>query len=1457
MKKFHYLLLIGLLHLTAISAQTNFQNEWIHFNQNYCKFKVAEAAWVKIPYSTLAQTSLPLNGAGLRLYARGKEIPIRVSNEGAWTDNDYLEAWVTPNDGSFDALLFKNPTWQLHQQSSLFTDTLHYFLTWDTTAAQKPKHFTNAPILSASEIDTVLTHFPHTERLLFANQFNHGKGFTLSNILERIAEFGEGEGYVSGDLYENNTYTYTLNAPNACYACGTQAEIEIKVVGRNDTPISYPDHEAQIFINDVYCYNLRFDGFNTATAKFKVPVSHILPQTKFTFSVTDNNNGEEERFVLSYIKVSYPRDFTFEGQELQWQQNITQNTAINLETTTDKDNILILDNSLAEIVSPVGGSNIQYRFASNATARDLQIIDTTTVNKRTIEALDEVQFIDYSLPENQGNFILLSQTSLFGESLNNYLAYRNSAEGGNYTSLLVDVENLYDQFAWGIRKHPLAVRHFINYALANWQSPPEYLLLVGKSVSYEYFRSGGYQKCLVPTFGTPPSDFLLVAPSVYDYRPQIALGRLPVQNKNDIQHYLDKLMQYENAASAANNCTPQELPWQKKVLHLASGYNNNDSETYAKFLDNYVNDYEKSALGWKVIDKIKQASASIVPNPLIGQYFSEGVGYINYLGHPTSTQPIYWNIDLGPPQNYNNVGKYPFINANSCFSGNIHNNVGKVMAEDYILAQQAGCIGYMAVVNFGYPSYLNQFNEAFNRQINSNNIDGSVGNSMKNALHQIYSTTNNGLINQCQSLVYTGDPALVLPHWNLPDFAIFSENITAIPNNVNVSDESFLLKIKLLNLGKYLDDSIQVKIIRTLPNDAEQEYNFTIAAPSANEWLMLPISNDNAQMPGEHFFSIHLNPENSFEELCIDNNTAVFSLNFSENTCENISPQIALSNFTYCTDDDGIIALTATPQGGTFYINENAIGNTFSPENFSPGKYILSYEYTNPDNECSYIAHTTLHFEAAAQVSINAATSTCINTPTSFAYPNPNNLADSLIFWNFGADAQPATAQGAGPHVVSFSSSGSKTVQLSINQTACSNSLSRNIYVDNALQDVSISFVSASNNSITLQLSEAVSTFYGVYLNGLPFGAVYAPSTTLTVKNLAENQSYDIAVYATGNSSLGNACGFGATSNTINAQTLSCAPVEVSINNLNEKQCLNNDIVQIELLPAGGELSGNGIDSENLTFDPQKAGLGQHIITYTYTDDATGCKYELKKTVEVNFQPRPSINGDSILCSGGQISLEGLAGFVQYAWNTGDTNQVIDIDEGGDYILTVTDENACRETADWQVTEVPNLVPELNFPDSLEIGDVGILFDPELPDTLIYDWRYISDLFEEIHEPYVYIPPQNAYVSLTLSDGECSRSDSFFVVFISTGIENISRETLQLSPNPGKQYFTLYAPEKSAQIWEISLWDINGVAIQKWRWEYGDSFRFSCENCPAGMYFLRISEQPSGKLIAVQKLIKQ
>jgi gliding motility-associated-like protein len=89
---------------------------------------------------------------------------------------------------------------------------------------------------------------------------------------------------------------------------------------------------------------------------------------------------------------------------------------------------------------------------------------------------------------------------------------------------------------------------------------------------------------------------------------------------------------------------------------------------------------------------------------------------------------------------------------------------------------------------------------------------------------------------------------------------------------------------------------------------------------------------------------------------------------------------------------------------------------------------------------------------------------------------------------------------------------------------------------------------------------------------------------------------------------------------------------------LDEAYCITEPAINLSAaLPAGGNFSGPGISDD--TFDPILAGIGQHLIEYTYTDNTSGCVYSQNQFVTVLGSPEPPVSEDVTICEGTAATL--------------------------------------------------------------------------------------------------------------------------------------------------------------------------------------------------------------------------
>jgi hypothetical protein len=111
-------------------------------------------------------------------------------------------------------------------------------------------------------------------------------------------------------------------------------------------------------------------------------------------------------------------------------------------------------------------------------------------------------------------------------------------------------------------------------------------------------------------------------------------------------------------------------------------------------------------------------------------------------------------------------------------------------------------------------------------------------------------------------------------------------------------------------------------------------------------------------------------------------------------------------------------------------------------------------------------------------------------------------------------------------------------------------------------------------------------------------------------------------------------------------------------------------------------LWSNGANGASITVNA----AGNYIVTVT---DAIGCAGADSVQLTVNPNPVAQITEQPYLCNG-QLTLDAGAGFATYIWSNLGNGQTVNVNNSGNYSVTVTDANGCSGTAELAVT-VPTL----------------------------------------------------------------------------------------------------------------------------------------------------------------------
>ncbi len=879
MKKKIYPLLF--IFLPTLLFSQNYGNEWINYSQQYYKINIHQNGTFRINYSTLLNAGVPvstINPQNFQIFSRGTEqyIYVEGENDGVFNTNDFIEFYAKKNDGWLDEVLYGNSSNQPNPNHSLFSDTASYYLTWNTSIVNN--RMTPENDINFSSF-TPASYFYYVSREDYTSDYFMGE---TNSYGVADPEYTEAEGWFDAAFSLGNTKTKNINTSNA-YTSGTNANVKYVVVSESNYSSTSPDHHLKVEFVGLTKDTL-YEGYGLHKFNYSVSTSSLgTSSTPFVFTSVNDIGSGAARNTVSYISIKYPHtpnlgnassfyftvpDATQSKSRLDISNfNVTTGDAHLYDITNHKRIKVVQNSGNFQMLIPNSGGEKECYLTS-----DGQITVVTTLLPVSSNQTNLHQFKDFITGNNaNSNYIFITHKILWNEVVN-YETYRKSIAGGSYKTLLIDIDDLYEQFSYGISKNPLAIRNFIRYALVNFTDTIEHLFLIGKSYTADIYRNNStyFSNTLVPTFGNPPSDFLLSC-GIIDtlWQPAISTGRLSAKTPNDVNIYLDKVQQYELAQK-----TPDE--WMKRIMHFGGGTTEPEQDIFKYYLSQYEITIEDTLFGGNVIRYFKNSTAPIQTNlsDEIKYYINNGVSLMTFFGHAAG---IGFDISIDHPSQYQNYGKYPFLLANSCFAGDIF-GTGVCSSEEFVLIQNKGVIGYLASITKAVSISLNVFSSEFYKNISSKNYGEPIGKSIKETIRAIQLPDSN-IKEVCLEMVLHGDPGVILNYQPKPDFFINSSKIYSNPYNVTTEIDSFELNVISTNIGMAVNDSIIVEVERTLPDGLTKEtYLKKIRATHFIDTISFILPVNHSDGIGINSIKVTLDSYNDIDEISETNNSVLIEV---------------------------------------------------------------------------------------------------------------------------------------------------------------------------------------------------------------------------------------------------------------------------------------------------------------------------------------------------------------------------------------------------------------------------------------------------------------------------------------------------------------------------------------------------------------------------------------------------
>ena len=897
MKKFAVVVLLSLISGMAISQ--SFYNEWIDYNKTYYKFKVGSTGLYRISQPVLASAA-GLNNVPaeqFQLWRNGKQVPLYTSSTGVLSADGYIEFWGEKNDGVPDKVLYRSASYQVSDRLSLLTDTASFFLTVNTVVSNNLRFAAVTNNIAANTLPAE-PYFMHSLRFNFKDVINPG---FYAFVGERVysSSYDPGEFWSTRDIQLLDPYTFS--ATNLYPASSSNAAALTMAVAGN----SGAARTVNLKINNKAYISQSLAALDVQTFSAAVPAAEVANTMNFRIEVTASDTITN-RVAASFVELQYARQFNFGGAS-SFAFTLPAGAGNYLEISNfnagSSAPVLYDLTNNKRYIAVVSGGLIKFALPPSLTATNFVLVTQDAANITNVSTLATRKFTDFSATANQGNYLIISNSALFanGNPVEQYRAYRSSITGGSYNAKVYDIDELVDQFAFGIKKHPLSVKNFLRYARNKFSVPPAFAFIIGHGLTYSdyamHISSNAERLNLVPTFGYPASDVLLASDNL-DAVMSTLIGRLAAITPAEVVDYLDKVKQYEQAQQNTNQ-TIDNKAWMKNIIHVV-GANDPYLDSYLTgYMRNYQSIIEDTLYGGNVINfnKTSTGTATNISGDLIKQTIENGVSLINYFGHSSSSKLDY---NLDEPEAYNNPGKYPMFVVSGCNAGDLFSfdtsrfTQTSTISEKFVFAKNRGSISFIASTHFGITNYLDTYNYSLYRSMGVTGYGKSITYNINEAIRGLLSTygSNDYLARlHAEETTLHGDPALKMNSFASPDFVVEEPQIRIEPNIVSVADTKFRVKAYIYNIGKATGDSVTVQVKHQYPDGTSAViYNQRIRSVRYRDSLNIEVPIIASRDKGENKITVSVDTDNRYTELSETNNTATRSFIILEDELRPVYP---------------------------------------------------------------------------------------------------------------------------------------------------------------------------------------------------------------------------------------------------------------------------------------------------------------------------------------------------------------------------------------------------------------------------------------------------------------------------------------------------------------------------------------------------------------------------------------
>lgn len=610
------------------------------------KLVVAQAGWVRVSRAQLAAAGWDpgTNAKALSVFVDGIELPVEIKDGG---------------DNRFDS-----------------SDTIEFFGTGrDTPTSGARIYFV---VQGKGKSSRVKANNGAKKGLTPPASFRYIYDRAVRTVFfSSLTNNGEREPFY-GTIVNTSVSTDTLHVENA-EPNGAPAELEVVIQGAT----AKQSHVVSLKLNGNEIGPIRFTGLDRHVFKVSVPSSMLAAGTN---TLTWKGTATGTLAVVESLRLTYSHLYRADdgalgftapgGAEVVVPGFATDNVAA--VDVTDGFDPIRLDVKMsaaadgtraATVVVPDGGTRTVLVYADTRASAPAQVV----LNQPST----------WNDAKNRADLVIITNRAFLSQAT----TLKNAREAAGIATAVVDVQNLYDEFAFG-HHGPQPIRDFLERS-QTWARVPKYVILFGDA-SFDprnYMGFGNFD--FVPT-KLVNTDWMKTSSDDWfaDFNdtgvPLLAVGRLPVRTAAQATGVVNKLV--------ARGVAPSSAPWAANIDLLT------DRPTTGAPFDKSTAYVKQQLPSSMTANEIKFAS---IPNNTVlantvRDAFNRGSVILNYFGHGSVEVWTRNALTTARANALRNGDKLPFVMSMNCLNGYFHDLWSNSLGEALLNNSLGGAIGVWA-----------------------------------------------------------------------------------------------------------------------------------------------------------------------------------------------------------------------------------------------------------------------------------------------------------------------------------------------------------------------------------------------------------------------------------------------------------------------------------------------------------------------------------------------------------------------------------------------------------------------------------------------------------------------------------------------------------------------------------------------------------------------------------------